>query len=566
MMPGSGSAPHRGDPGGPGGGGNSPRNMFQGTYAGQRLPTYMDKEGIAGSLQVLKMQAVGENTSLPNDPFLLRLSVEKCVGGPIDGAFKENRGISYALKVRSNVQFQKLLKMNRLIDGTEVMITEHPQLNTTKCVVSNYDSVGLSDAYLKEQLASQGVRDIRRIQKRNSAGVPENTPTMILSIVGTVIPEHIDFGWTRCKTRSFYPSPMLCYHCWEYGHTRKRCQETHQICGTCSQVHPEDNILNGSNSRNAEDDEFSNKKPHCTNHPFCKNCKSNGHAVSSRKCPVYSKETAIQHIRIDMGYSYPQARREYEAQQGATGNSGSYARIANLSKDKEIADMSDVVKKLQDDSKRKDEKIAELEKIVQNRSVGKRMDQVQKNGTIEDLTRRVIQLTEAVEQLQKTVQEKDREISRLRQYETLYTHMEPSQSITTVSQSLVPTPDCASIPATPVAPYDLRDPRIRSRCSKWIAENNSSENGPAQNTKNNRRKQKHRKQYESNKDRGFSSEESMKSFHSKNSMQTTTSVGTSASNPTKRNHPTTDSNSDSNSRTSKSKRSGVDGTDTIEIE
>lgn len=58
--------------------------------------------------------------------------------------------------------------MNRLIDGTEVMITEHPQLNTTKCVVSNYDSVGLSDAYLKEQLASQGVRDIRRIQKRSA--------------------------------------------------------------------------------------------------------------------------------------------------------------------------------------------------------------------------------------------------------------------------------------------------------------------------------------------------------------------------------------------------------------
>lgn len=543
--------------------------MFQGSYAGQRLPTYMDKDGTSGPLQVLKMQAVGENATLPNDPFLLRLSVEKCIGGPIDGAFKENRGISYALKVRSNAQFQRLLKMDRLIDGTKVMITEHPQLNTTKCVVSNGDTVGLTDAYLKEQLASQGVRDIRRIQKKNSVGLLENTPTMILSIVGTVIPDHIDFGWTRCKTRNFYPAPMLCYHCWEYGHTRKRCKEPHQICGTCSQVHPETTSTNGTGSEDALNEGLPIRRPACTNQPHCKNCRTSEHAVSSRKCPIYAKETAIQHIRVDMGYSYPQARREYEAQHSASGNTGSYAGVASLSKDREITNLSVMVKQLQEDSKRKDEKIAEMEIALQNRSVGKRMEQVQQNGTIEDLIRRVNQLTETVAQLQKTIQEKDYEISRLRQSEIDCSYIESSQFVIPSSQPITPNTETTSALKKSSSNSHLtktsREPRTRSLCSKWVAENNSSENSPSGKSKKSRKKQKHRSEYEAI-DREHSSEESMKSFQSEHSVKTTTSIGTNASIPTKRTHPATDSNSDTNSRTSKSKRGGAAGKCTNDLE
>lgn len=141
----NGFSPHFRDPGGSGGGEGSPSNLFNGEYTGRRLPDFMDRDGISGPLQILRMQAI--NGSLPNDPFLLRLSVEKYIGGPIVGAYKENKGLSYVLKVRSQGQFNRLIKMNQLNDGTAIQMSEHPQLNQSKCVVSNYDSVGLMTIY-----------------------------------------------------------------------------------------------------------------------------------------------------------------------------------------------------------------------------------------------------------------------------------------------------------------------------------------------------------------------------------------------------------------------------------
>lgn len=94
---------------------------------GPTLPSYLDRDGTAGALQYLKMQATAG--PMPQDPFLLRTSVEKHIGARIEGAFKENRGVSYVLKVRSTAQFNKLLRMEKLCDGTPVSISEHPQLN-----------------------------------------------------------------------------------------------------------------------------------------------------------------------------------------------------------------------------------------------------------------------------------------------------------------------------------------------------------------------------------------------------------------------------------------------------
>lgn len=179
-----------GDPGGPGGGYQF--NRINGEYSNRLLPEFMDRDGNAGQLQFLRMKAT--TGAIPNDPFLLRLSVEKHVGGQISGAFKE-KGISYVLKVRSQAQFDKLLKMKKLADGTEIEIEEHSTLNQVKCVVSNADTIGLEESYLVDQLQNQKVKEVRRIKRRNrNTNALENTPTLILTISGTVIPEHIDFG------------------------------------------------------------------------------------------------------------------------------------------------------------------------------------------------------------------------------------------------------------------------------------------------------------------------------------------------------------------------------------
>lgn len=258
------------DPGG-GPSDDSARNIIHGSYAGRTVPTWLDPSDEHGKLTVLKLE--GENGPLPSKPFLLRTSVEKWIGGKIEGAFRENRGISYALKVRNPKQVEKLMAMKTLADGTKVKISKHPVLNKSRCVVSCLDVKDASDDELMDCLAPQGVSEFRRIKRRTGKEQYENTASIILTIEGTVVPNHIDFGWLRCKTRPYYPAPMVCYQCWSFGHTKKRCQQSQPTCGNCSQGHVTD------------------ETNRCNTDPFCKRCNSASHSLSSRKCPTYVEES-----------------------------------------------------------------------------------------------------------------------------------------------------------------------------------------------------------------------------------------------------------------------------------
>lgn len=530
MVPVLGTSPRFRDPGGPGGGG--PSNLFRGDYAGQLVPLHMDSDGCSGAIQVLQMKATAG--TLPSDPFLLRTSIEKWIGKAIDGAFKENRGISYALKVRNAAHFQKLLKMDQLADGTRIQIVEHPTLNKRECVVSNHDCVDLSDDYLLEQLSGQGVRGIRRIKKKNSEGKLMNSPTIILTISGTVIPDHIDFGWSRCKTRNYYPAPMLCYKCWEYGHTKKRCLQVHQTCGTCSQVH-EDGRTNTASGMADNMGVEASRPLTCNNQQFCKLCNSTDHPVSSRKCPIYMKEVEIQHIRIDKGYTYPQARREFESLQENNRNRGSFAGVAALSKDKEISDLSETVRRLIDDSRKKDERIAELERSLKGRSVGQRMDQVQQHGTIEDLITKVDQLTKSVIDLQATIKKKDLEIEYLRK---IYVNPTETQSSFTTPFD-IHIPETQDVPTNSTPQTDTLnltpDTKTTPQYQEWTSQSGKSR----------KKNKKNRLKKDFDPAMEISSDDSTESNRSIASIQTTLS---------KRNHSDGDPGSDS-SKPSKPKRS-----------
>lgn len=536
-----GFSPHFGDPGGPGGGQGNPTNLFNGEYTGRRLPDYMDRDGSSGPLQILRMQAI--NGSLPNDPFLLRLSVEKCIGGPIVGAYKENKGLSYVLKVRSQSQFKRLIKMDQLNDGTAIQILEHPQLNQSKCVVSNYDSVGLSDDYLRAQLKNQGVKDIRRIMRKTSAGTWENTPTMILTIAGTVIPPHIDFGWSRCRTRNYHPSPMLCFRCWDYGHTGKRCPQPFRVCGKCSKVHPDDEVAAAVDTREGTTN-TNKERPPCTNAQFCKICQVDDHAVSSRKCPAYVKEVEIQHIRVDLGVSYPQARKEFETRHGINTSNLSYAGVVNNSRDKEVDDLVATVKRLQADAKHKDQRIAEMEKSLQNRSVADRFDTVQKHGTIEELVRRVSELSQTVLRLEKTLAVKDEEIAKLRSAKT-GSEIHYSNSAVSIPETPVALDasfyNCSTV--TPNTEQEITYPETTSQCAAWLT-------GKAQSKGSFSKKEKRQKEEH---DDG-ASDASMSTAHSGGSGITEASVNTRSSNTAKRNHPKSYHSSDSQTLSPKAKR------------
>ncbi|XP_065081026.1 uncharacterized protein LOC135703674 [Ochlerotatus camptorhynchus] len=419
-MLGAGFPPLPGDPGG------GPSNRIDGTYAGATLPSYMDPNGDHGKLIILKLEpAVGKK--LPDHPFTLRTSIERRVGGKIEGAFSEAQGQAYALKVRSQHQMERLLSMTELTDGTAIKISKHPGLNSTRCVISCRELAKIEDDDILENLESQNVSGIRRITRRVGDG-KENTATVILTINGTTMPEHIDIGYRRYRTRPYYPAPMLCYQCYKFGHTRTRCQQQNTTCGNCGQQH-----------------EVAKDVP-CSNQTFCSRCQTKDHAIGSRKCPVYQTEDAIQHIRVNQGIQYPAARRIYEAMQGEK----TYAGTTVHSKDQTIHELStkfeimvkkmeekdakiqalenqiavgpttttnsdlnhlrNLVENLQKELKNKDERIQALESSSNKDS---RMDLVRKHGTIEDLIARV-------SALEAKVSKKDKEIDVLKSVNQAY--------------------------------------------------------------------------------------------------------------------------------------------------
>lgn len=69
-------------------------------------------------------------------------------------------------------------------------------------MVSCAELVKFTEVEIKEHLQEQEAADIRRATRSGGEGnewIP--TPTLILTINGTVIRENVDFGWIRCRMR-----------------------------------------------------------------------------------------------------------------------------------------------------------------------------------------------------------------------------------------------------------------------------------------------------------------------------------------------------------------------------
>lgn len=386
-------------------GGPGPLNMLGGQFTGRTFPEWGDPEGNSGNLVVLRMEAA--TGSLPKAPFLLRKSVEAYLGVPIDGAFPEAKGTTYVLKLRNNRLVERLKQMNQLADGTAIKIAEHPTLNKTKVVISCQETVGYTDDELKDELLDQGVVDLRRIT-RLEGRERVNTATVILTISGTVAPNHIEVGWLRCRTRPYYPSPMLCFGCYKFGHTKARCQQQTPVCGNCSGNH------------------HSDRETPCNEAVFCSRCQSSQHSLSSRKCPEYKVEEDIQRLRVDLGISYPAAKRTFEQRKGNT-----YASVAKGDQEKKIEDLATKLDRLQQDMTSKDSKIDALIQQIEARDLDikkrdarieqlesllrlepqERLSTVKEYGTIQDLLRKV-------KDLEQDLTKKNKEIATLRKVYT----------------------------------------------------------------------------------------------------------------------------------------------------
>ncbi|XP_055604828.1 uncharacterized protein LOC129753057 [Uranotaenia lowii] len=159
----------------------------------------------------------------------------------------------------------------------------------------------MSDDDLLKELAPQKITAVRRITKKTATEIV-GTATIVLTINSTVVPEYINFGFIRLRTRLYYPQPLICRHCLKYGHPKNKCV-AEQSCIVCSESHSSDNCTA------------------TTSH--CGNCKGS-HSPLDRKCPVYVYETAVLKIKTEKNITLTAARKLAESQNTT---STSYAAI-----------------------------------------------------------------------------------------------------------------------------------------------------------------------------------------------------------------------------------------------
>lgn len=269
-------------------GGPPPQNFYDGTPTNRTLPEWMDPTGQCGELCFLLMKGV-DDAPLPKNPFTVGKSVEQTVG-KIAGASLEGGGVRYILKVRNLQQIDKLLTLKNLIDGTRVVVQMHPTLNQRKFIVFCPEALELTEAEILEGLKDQKVIAVHRITKKGQDKVT-NTPLLVITMSGTVVPNYINFGLLKVRTRVYYSNPMQCYNCFDYGHTTKKCQRD-KACRNCSSVHEEEDAI-------------------CAKHAFCLHCKSD-HSPLDRKCPRREVEVEIIRTKTDLGLTFAEARKLVE--------------------------------------------------------------------------------------------------------------------------------------------------------------------------------------------------------------------------------------------------------------
>lgn len=204
------------------------------------------------------------------------------------------------MKTRCREQFDILLTIKKLIDGTPVEITSDRSRNTAQCVMVTPCLEGPTDEEILAQIEGTKIVEVKRFMRKVDGAV-KPTNAYLLRVDSVMIPGEVRVGCISVRMRPNYPRPMICFKCLIVIHTTARCNSA-PACPNCSM--PE--------------------RGTCNNPPRCKNCKGD-YATLNRSCPVYLAEQDVIRIKVDNCISYPEARKIYRQVQ----ESAVQKRLAN---------------------------------------------------------------------------------------------------------------------------------------------------------------------------------------------------------------------------------------------
>src|SRR5206468_9484035 len=96
-------------------------------------------------------------------------------------------------------------------------------MNSCKGVVRSYDLAQTSEAELLSELASQNVTHVQPIFITRD-NQKKRTNTLIVTFGQSVLPKFITAGYLKVPVDIYYPSPLRCFNCQQFGHHRATCK------------------------------------------------------------------------------------------------------------------------------------------------------------------------------------------------------------------------------------------------------------------------------------------------------------------------------------------------------
>ena len=113
-----------------------------------------------------------------------------------------------------------------------ISVTPHRSKNNSRGVIYCPDLEDVSEDDIVDSLSAFGVVLAWRIKSRR-AGVLMPTHNIILTFSQLDLPREVPVGYLKVKVRQYFPSPMRCYKCLRFGHTRDSC-DNRPTCSMCA--------------------------------------------------------------------------------------------------------------------------------------------------------------------------------------------------------------------------------------------------------------------------------------------------------------------------------------------
>ncbi|GBN13429.1 hypothetical protein AVEN_38766-1, partial [Araneus ventricosus] len=169
---------------------------------------------------IIKRTSSNNETFHNVSPFL----VEKGISGQLGevASVRKLRSGDLLIEVNSRKQAQQIIKLNNL-SSIPVTVAAHATLNFSKGVVSCGELLHTPTEEITKELENQGVTSVRRITMRRD-GKLLDTKHLIITFHSPKLPECIKARYMRLAVRPYIPTPLRCFKCQRFGHSKDSCR------------------------------------------------------------------------------------------------------------------------------------------------------------------------------------------------------------------------------------------------------------------------------------------------------------------------------------------------------